>query len=158
MKKKQSTTKQILNILNTQGGKKPKQLIAITKANATSVYNALHQLRSKKMVAKEDDGVYISQTQKEVSNVTNKTKIMPLYNEKAGKWATVSVSTSSKSINDKYTKSLEIQVHELEKFCDEWRQNYKKLEADYTQAKVMYLDSQAVIKYLEEKVAQLLKA
>ena len=155
MKKKQSTTKQILNILNTQGGKKPKQLITLTKASSASVYNALHQLRNKKMIAKEDDGVYITQSLK-----------MPLYKEKAtpvskvtnkGGWKAVSVSTSSKSINDKYTKSLEIQVHELEKFCDEWRQNYKKLDADYTQAKVMYLDSQAVVKYLEEKVAQLLK-
>ena len=140
--KKQSTTKQILNILNTQGGKKPKQLITLTKASSASVYNALHQLRNKKMIAKEDDGVYISQTQKSVSKVTNKVKLMPLYNEKAAR----------------YTKSLEIQVHELEKFCDEWRQNYKKLDADYTQAKVMYLNSQAVVTYLEEKVAQLLKA
>ena len=131
--KKQSTTKQILNILNTQGGKKPKQLITLTKASSASVYNALHQLRNKKMIAKEDDGVYISQTQKEVSKVTNKL------------------------IKSPYIKSLETQVHELEKLHDGWRQNYKKLEADYTQAKVMYLDSQAVVKYLEEKVAQLLK-
>jgi preprotein translocase subunit SecD len=147
--KKLSTTKQILNILNTQGGKKPKQLIAITKANSTSVYNALHQLRNKKMVAKEDDGVYISQTQKSVSKVTNKNE-----------WKTVLVSVSDKPTLDKarYIKSLETQVHELEKLHDGWRQNYKKLEADYTQAKIMYLDSQAIVKYLEEKVAQLLKA
>jgi hypothetical protein len=143
MKKKQSTTKQILNILNTQGGKKPKQLIALTKANATSVYNALHQLRSKKMVAKEDDGVYISQTQKEVSSkVTDKTT--PTKYEKA-------------ETTFKYIRSLETQVHELEKLHEGWRQNYKKLEADYTQAKIMYLDSQAVVKYLEEKVAKLIK-
>jgi hypothetical protein len=147
--KKLSTTKQILNILNTQGGKKPKQLIALTKANATSVYNALHQLRSKKMIAKEDDGVYISQTQKSVSKVTNKNE-----------WKTVLVNVSNKPAldNTKYIRSLETQMHELEKLHDGWRQNYKKLEADYTQAKVMYLDSQAVIKYLEEKVAQLIKA
>jgi hypothetical protein len=147
--KKLSTTKQILNILNTQGGKKPKQLIALTKANATSVYNALHQLRSKKMIAKEEDGVYISQTQKSVSKVTNKNE-----------WKTVLVNVSNKPAldNTKYIRSLETQVHELEKLHDGWRQNYKKLEADYTQAKVMYLDSQAVIKYLEEKVAQLIKA
>ena len=146
--KKLSTTKQILNILNTQGGKKPKQLIAITKANSTSVYNALHQLRNKKMIAKEDDGVYISQTQKSVSKVTNKNE-----------WKTVLVSVSDKPTLDKarYIKSLETQVHELEKLHDGWRQNYKKLEADYTQAKIMYLDSQAIVKYLEEKVAQLLK-
>ena len=141
--KKLSVTKQVLNILNTQGGKKPKQLITLTKASSASVYNALHQLRNKKMIAKEDDGVYISQTQKSVSKVTNKKREepamrMPLY-------------------NDKYAKSLEVQVHELEKFCDQWRQNYKKLEADYTQAKIMYLNSQAVVTYLEEKVAQLIK-
>jgi len=138
--KKQSTTKQILNILNTQGGKKPKQLIALTKASSASVYNALHQLRNKKMVAKEDDGVYITQALK-----------MPLYKEKA-----VSKVTN-KLIKSPYIKSLETQVHELEKLHDGWRQNYKKLEADYTQAKIMYLDSQAVVKYLEEKVAQLIK-
>jgi len=132
--KKQSTTKQILNILNTQGGKKPKQLIDITKAKPASVYNALNTLRGKKMIAKEEDGVYISQTQKSVSKVTNKV-----------------------TDNTKYIRSLETQVHELEKLHDGWRQNYKKLEADYTQAKIMYLDSQAVIKYLEEKVAQLIK-
>jgi hypothetical protein len=138
--KKQSTTKQVLNILNTQGGKKPKQLIAITKASSASVYNALHQLRNKKMIAKEDDGVYITQALK-----------MPLYKEKA-----VSKVTN-KLIKSPYIKSLETQVHELEKLHDGWRQNYKKLEADYTQAKIMYLDSQAVVKYLEEKVAKLIK-
>lgn len=145
--KKLSTTKQILNILNTQGGKKPKQLIALTKAGSASVYNALHQLRGKKMIAKED-GVYISQTQKSVSKVTNKNE-----------WKTVLVSVSDKPALDKtrYIKSLETQVHELEKLHDGWRQNYKKLEADYTQAKIMYLDSQAIVKYLEEKVAQLIK-
>jgi hypothetical protein len=138
--KKQSTTKQVLNILNTQGGKKPKQLIAITKAKPASVYSALLQLRSKKMITKDDDGVYITQALK-----------MPLYKEKA-----VSKVTN-KVIRSPYITSLETQVHELEKLHDGWRQNYKKLEADYTQAKIMYLDSQAVIKYLEEKVAQLIK-
>jgi hypothetical protein len=142
MKKKQSTTKQILNILNTQGGKKPKQLITLTKASSASVYNALHQLRNKKMIAKEDDGVYITQSLK-----------MPLYKEKA----TPVSKVTNKLIKSPYIKSLETQVHELEKLHDGWRQNYKKLDADYTQAKVMYLDSQAVVKYLEEKVAQLLK-
>jgi DNA-binding PadR family transcriptional regulator len=146
--KKQSTTKQILNILNTQGGKKPKQLIFLTKASSASVYNALHQLRNKKLITKDGDGVYISQTQKTVSKVTNKNE-----------WKTVLVNVSNKPAldNTKYIKSLETQVHELEKLHDGWRQNYKKLEADYTQAKIMYLDSQAVIKYLEEKVAQLIK-
>jgi Fe2+ or Zn2+ uptake regulation protein len=135
--KKLSVTKQVLNILNTQGGKKPKQLIAITKAKPASVYNALNTLRGKKMIAKEDDGVYITQTQTSVGSPSTTNKI--------------------KLDNTKYIRSLEVQVHELEKLHDGWRQNYKKLEADYTQAKIMYLDSQAVVKYLEEKVAQLIK-
>jgi hypothetical protein len=134
--KKQSVANQVLNILNTQGGKKPKQLIAITKANPASVYNALNTLRGKKMIAKEEDGVYISQTQKSVSDVTNK----------------VTLDSTTK-----YARSLEAQVHQLETLHDQWRQNYKKLEADYTQAKIMYLNSQAVVAYLEEKVAQLIK-
>jgi DNA-binding transcriptional regulator YhcF (GntR family) len=142
--KKLSTTKQILNILNTQGGKKPKQLIALTKANSTSVYNALHQLRSKKMIAKEEDGVYITQSLK-----------MPLYKEK--KATPVSKVTNKVVDNTKYIRALEVQVHQLETLHDQWRQNYKKLEADYTQAKIMFLNSQAVVTYLEEKVAQLIK-
>lgn len=82
------------------------------------------------------------------SNVTNKSE-----------WKAVSVSTSNKPAldNTKYILSLETQVLELEKLHNQWRQNYKKLEDDYTQAKIMYLDSQAVITYLEEKVVQLIE-
>ena len=162
MKKKQSTTKQILNILNTQGGKKPKQLITLTKASSASVYNALHQLRNKKMVAKEDDGVYITQAlkmplykEKAVSKVTN--KVVEVHGRKYTFTKRDSTPNKVTLDNTKYIRSLETQVHELEKLHDGWRQNYKKLEADYTQAKIMYLDSQAVVKYLEEKVAQLIK-
>lgn len=154
--KKQSTTKQILNILNTEGGKKPKQLIALTKASPAGVYNALHQLRGKKMIAKEDDGVYISQTQKEtglrmpvyerkatpVSNVTNKTKRIDL---------------SQIPVNNAFTSNLQKENGQLTEWTLMWKQRYERLEADYTQAKIMYLDSQAVVKYLEEKVAQLIK-
>lgn len=153
--KKLSTTKQILNILNTQGGKKPKQLIALTKASSASVYNALHQLRRKKMIAKEDDGVYISQTQKSASKVTNKAKPMPLHNEKASKWTTVTVSTSDKPTLIK--ENILKENMQLTEWAQMWKRKCEKLEADYTQAKIMYLDSQAVVKYLEEKVAQLIK-
>jgi hypothetical protein len=69
----------------------------------------------------------------------------------------VSKVTNKVTDNTKYIRALEVQVHELEKLHDGWRQNYKKLEADYTQAKIMYLNSQAVVTYLEEKVAQLIK-
>jgi DNA-binding IclR family transcriptional regulator len=132
--KKLSVAKQVLNLLNTQGGKKPKQIIAETKASAGSVYNALNQLRSRKMVAKEEDGVYISQTQ---------ARVMPLYNEKA-------VSSPS-------TTNLLKENKQLTEWTQRWKRKYDVLERDYTQAKIMYLNSQAVVAYLEDKVAQLLK-
>ena len=140
--KKLSTTKQVLHVLNTQGGKKPKQLIAITKAKPASVYNALNTLRGKKMIAKEEDGVYISQTQKEVSKVTNKTKRIDL---------------SQIPVNSSYASNLQKENGQLTEWAQMWKRKCEKLEADYTQAKIMYLDSQAVVKYLEEKVAQLIK-
>ena len=132
--KKQSVLKQVLNVLNTQGGKKPKELIAITKAKPASVYNALNRLHKLKMIAKEEDGVYISQTQTSVSKSTNNTKRMPLYNE-----------------------NLERDNKQLAEWTMTWKAKYDKLESDYTQAKIMYLNSQAVVAYLEEKVAQLIK-
>jgi DNA-binding IclR family transcriptional regulator len=140
--KKLSVAKQVLNILNTQGGKKPKQLIAITKAKPASVYNALNTLRGKKMIAKEDDGVYITQTQTSVGSPSTtkvKRKIAP-------------VDTSFT-----YTKNLEKENLQLTEWTQMWKRKYEVLERDHTQAKIMYLDSQAVVKYLEDKVAQLLR-
>jgi len=142
--KKLSVAKQVLNILNTQGGKKPKQLIAITKAKPASVYNALNQLRSRKMVAKEEDGVYISQTQTSVSDVTNKVT-------KRGRPTRVDI------LNIQYVENLEKENKQLTEWTMMWKRKYEVLERDYTQAKVMYLNSQAVVAYLEEKVAQLIK-
>jgi DNA-binding IclR family transcriptional regulator len=140
--KKLSVTKQVLNILNTQGGKKPKQLIAITKAKPASVYNALNQLRGKKMIAKEDDGVYITQTQTSVGS--------PSATRPRPRMATEPVKTA-------YTKNLEKENLQLTEWTQMWKRKYEVLERDYTQAKVMYLNSQAVVAYLEEKVAQLIK-
>ena len=137
MKKKISVVQQILNVLNTQGGKKPKELIAITKAKAGNVYNALNRLHKMKKIAKEEDGVYISQTQTSttpVSKPTNKTQRMPLYNE-----------------------NLIKENQQLAEWTVTWKQKYDRLEQDYTQAKIMYLNSQAVVAYLEEKVAQLIR-
>jgi hypothetical protein len=146
--KKLSVTKQVLNILNTQGGKKPKQLIAITKAKPASVYNALNTLRGKKMIAKEDDGVYITQS-----------LTMPLYNEKAGSPSATRPRPrmATEPVKTAYTKNLEKENLQLTEWTQMWKRKYEVLERDYTQAKVMYLNSQAVVAYLEEKVAQLLK-
>lgn len=141
--KKLSVAKQVLNLLNTQGGRKPKQIIAETKASAGSVYNALNQLRSRKMVAKEEDGVYISQTQTSVSDVTNKVT-------KRGRPTRVDM------LNIQYVENLEKENKQLTEWTQMWKRKYEVLERDYTQAKVMYLNSQAVVAYLEEKVVTLL--
>jgi hypothetical protein len=125
MKKKLSVAKQVLNLLNTKGGFTPKQIIIETKAKPASVYAALNLLRGKKMIAKDEDGVYISQTQTSVSNVSN--------------------------------RNLQKENLQLTEWTVMWKRKCEVLERDYTQAKVMYLNSQAVVAYLEEKVEQLIK-
>ena len=92
------------------------------------------------MIAKEEDGVYISQTQTSVSKPTN-TKRMGYKSD---------MSSGTKENILKENK-------QLTEWTLMWKQKYDKLEQDYTQAKVMYLNSQAVVAYLEEKVAQLLR-
>ena len=142
--KKQSVAKQVLHLLNTKGGMKPKAIIVATKAKPASVYNALNVLRGKKMIAKEEDGVYISQTQTSTTSVskpTNKTKRMGYKSD---------MSSGTKENILKENK-------QLTEWTLMWKQKYDKLEQDYTQAKVMYLNSQAVVAYLEEKVVQLLR-
>jgi DNA-binding transcriptional regulator PaaX len=154
--KKQSTVSKILNLLNTKGGFKPKDIIKETKLSPASVYVALSKLHKEHKLAKEEDGVYISQTQTSVSDVTNKPKAVAKRGRprKTNDWKTVSVSTSDKSA---YTKNLEKENLQLTEWTQMWKRKYEVLERDYTQAKVMYLNSQAVVAYLEEKVAQLIK-
>jgi hypothetical protein len=98
------------------------------------------------MIAKEEDGVYISQTQTSttpVSTVTNKAK--------RGR------PTRVDTMNTQYVSNLLKENKQLAEWTQMWKQRYDRLEADYTDAKVMYLNSQAVISYLEEKVAQLIR-
>jgi hypothetical protein len=130
--KKLSVANQVLNILNTQGGMKPKALIVTSKAKPASVYNALNQLRSRKMVTKDAGGNYYV-----------KPRMMPLYNEKA--------------VGSPSTTNLLKENKQLTEWTQMWKRKCDVLERDYTQAKIMYLDSQAVVRYLEEKVAQLIK-
>jgi hypothetical protein len=159
--KKATVASKILNLLNTMGGFKPKDIIKATKLKPASVYTTLNTLRNEKKIAKEEDGVYISQTQTSVSKATNE-DIDALVHEvtkgrgrpRKNNWKTASVSTSNKSV---YTTNLEKENLQLTEWTQMWKRKYDVLERDYTQAKVMYLNSQAVVAYLEEKVAQLIK-
>lgn len=136
MKKKLSVTNQVLNLLNTKGGFNTKQIIAETGAKAPNVYNALNTLHRKKMIARDEDGVYISQTQTSTTPVSKPT---------------------NKLIGSPYIKNLEKENLQLTEWTQMWKRRYEVLDRDYTDAKIMFLNSQAVVAYLEEKIAQLLK-
>ena len=127
--KKQSATKQILNILNTKGGRKPKDLIKEIKLPASNIYAGLAYLRSKKKIAKEDDGVYISQTQ----------------------------TSTTKSTTPKFDKTLSMsklkqENDDLYKFCLEWRSKYDALEEKTNGLRNLVADQSAIIRYLEAKL------
>ena len=53
--------------------------------------------------------------------------------------------------------TLEIENKKLTEWTLLWKQKYDKLEQDYTQAKIMFLNSEAVVAYLERKIVQLTK-
>jgi hypothetical protein len=53
--------------------------------------------------------------------------------------------------------TLEVENKKLTEWTLLWKQKYEKLERDYTQAKIMFLNSEAVVTYLEGKIAQLMK-
>ena len=150
MKTKATVASKILNLLNTMGGFKPKDIITATKLKPASVYTTLNVLRNQKKIAKEEDGVYISQTQTSVgSPSTTKVRGRPRkyrFAKRSG--------TPNKSV---YTTNLEKENLQLTEWTQMWKRKYDVLERDYTQAKIMYLNSQAVVAYLEEKVAQLIK-
>lgn len=83
--KKKSATKQILDILNIQGGKSPKELINLIGGHPSKVYAGLAYLRKTKRVGLDDDGVYITQ---EPSKVVDDKKVIELQkeNDKLHEW------------------------------------------------------------------------
>lgn len=131
--KTQSVAGRVLEVLISQGGKTPKQLNEILKVKGNSVYVALSQLRAKKYIAKDEDGVYITQTQ------TSVTPVVPVVNSRTKRDAL--------TIN-----KLRKQVEELNEWCLMWREKYDKLEKTKDLLNEKYLDSKAVIAYLEKKL------
>ena len=129
--KTQSVAGRVLEVLISQGGKTPKQLNEILKVKGNSVYTALSQLRARKYIARDEDGVYITQTQ---------TSITPVRSAAAAK-------TDTPTIN-----KLRKQVEELNKWCLLWREKYDALEKTKDLLNEKYLDSKAVIAYLEKKL------
>ena len=129
--KTQSVAGRVLEVLISQGGKTPKQLNEILKVKGNSVYTALSQLRARKYIARDEDGVYITQTQ---------TSVTPVRSAAAAKTDTLTIN------------KLRKEVEELNKWCLLWREKYDKLEKTKDLLNEKYLDSKAVIAYLEKKL------
>jgi len=123
--RKKSTTKQILDILNIQGGKKPKELIKLIGGQPSKVYAGLAYLRKTKRIALDDDGVYITQDKiKKLPKVAEDSKLVKLQKE-----------------ND-----------QLNEWCLEWRSKYDKLEEKTNGLRNLVADQSAIIRYLESKI------
>jgi len=127
--KKKSATKQILDILNTQGGKSPKELIKLMDGHPSRVYAGLAYLRKTKKVGLDDDGVYIAQTQ----------------------------TSTTKSTTPKFDKTLSMsklkqENDDLYKFCLEWRSKCDALEEKTNSLRNLVADQAAIIRYIESKL------
>ena len=62
-------------------------------------------------------------------------------------------------LKEKHTNAnLEAENKKLTDWCLMWKKKYDKLEQDYTQAKIMFLNSEAVVQYLENRIEKLLSA
>jgi DNA-binding MarR family transcriptional regulator len=129
--KTQSVAGRVLEVLISQGGKTPKQLNEILKVKGNSVYTALSQLRARKYIARDEDGVYITQTQ---------TSVTPVRSAAATKTDTLTIN------------KLRKQVEELNEWCLMWRDKFDKLEKTKDLLNEKYLDSKAIIAYLEKKL------
>jgi hypothetical protein len=142
--KKLSVSAKILYLLNTKGGFKPKDIIKETKLKPASVYTALNTLRNQNKIAKEEDGVYISQTQ---TSTTEPTKVLTSVNKK--KKAVVAKPSSM--------SKLKQENDHLYEFCLEWRNKSDAQQKEIARLQHLYMDSQAVVRYLESKIEQLFK-
>ena len=129
MSKKITVAQKILNLLNTHGGLKPKGIINLSKANPASVYTTLNKLHKDKKIAKEEDGVYISQTQ--TSTTPSKVTVE---------------NTSRLSAN--MVKRIQDLAEQNGRLISE----LEDLKTENNRLRHLYMDKQAVVKYLEGKL------
>ena len=125
--KKETLASKALDLVKQNPNIKPKEMAEKLGVTVQRVYVLRNNLKKKL-------------TKKVVSNVTTKRRGRP--------------ANAVKPVN--YILKLENEIAQYHKWCLEWRGKYEKLEQDYATAKVMYLNSQAVVDYLENKVANLI--
>ena len=56
-----------------------------------------------------------------------------------------------------YRAKLEAEINELYGFCNEWRAKCDKQESEIARIQHLYMDSQAVVRYLEAKIISIIK-
>ena len=135
--KKATVASKILNLLNTMGGFKPRDIIKATKLKPASVYTTLNVLRNQKKIAKEEDGVYISQTQTSTTPSKVTVKIAPV---------------DKVALTANYVKKLEAENIQYHGWCLQWREKHDKLEQALAITESELADAKAVIRYLEGRV------
>ena len=131
--KKETLASKALDLVKQNPNIKPKEMAEKLGVTVQRVYVLRNNLKKKL-------------TKKTVSNVTTKRKGRPAKMER--------MLQVSRPAN--YYQNLEHENRKLTEWTLMWKQKYEKLEQDYTQAKVMFLNSQAVVEYLENKVANLI--
>jgi len=129
--KKETLASKALDLVKQNPNIKPKEMAEKLGVTLQRVYVLRNNLKKKL-------------TKKAVSNVTTKRK---------GRPAKVEIRVSKPA---SYYQNLEHENYKLSEWTLLWKQKYEKLEQDYAQAKIMYLNSQAVVEYLENKVANLI--
>jgi predicted ArsR family transcriptional regulator len=131
--KKETLASKALDLVKQNPNIKPKEMAEKLGVTVQRVYVLRNNLKKKL-------------TKKTVSNVTTKRKGRPAKMER--------MLQVSRPAN--YYQNLEQENYKLTEWTMLWKQKYEKLEQDYAQAKIMYLNSQAVVEYLENKVANLI--
>jgi hypothetical protein len=112
---------------------KPKEIAQRLNMSVKQVYVLRNAIKKKRITTVKN----LQFKDKPVSKPTNKVS-------RAGTKAT-------------YVANLEKENKQLTEWTQMWKRKYEVLERDYTQAKVMYLNSQAVVAYLEDKIVELVK-
>ena len=133
--KKPTLTSKALDLLKQNPNMKPKDMAEKLGVTVQRIYVLRNNIKKKL-------------TKKVVSNVTTKRRGRPAKVEQSDR------QYVSRPAN--YYQNLEQENYKLTEWTMLWKQKYEKLEQDYAQAKIMYLNSQAVVEYLENKVANLI--
>ncbi len=150
--KKITVPNKILNLLNTMGGFKPRDIIKATKLKPASVYTTLNVLRKQGKIAKEEDGVYISQTQTSTDVLEDALVKIKTHNSKVTAKKPKTTRNKDLEITIAYVDKLEAENMQYHNWCLQWREKHDKMEQALAVTESELHDAQAIIRYLEGRI------